>query len=169
MWLACSSSLEISTIDHIPVAPEVVLPIGESDFVVMANDGFYDSPVAHISYYSIAITRSSAPAELEISYNGRAASFGSGVSHIAFHNPSTAPKLRIRRVEIYEVAVDESNLLDEHETVKYDKAICLYREDGMRICFRLEDSIRAFFQVLLTEAQIAEGLNNLSLRVAWEA
>lgn len=169
VWLACSSSLEMSTIDNILVAPEIVLPVAENGFLVMANDGFYDSPIAHVSYYSIGIAWSRNPSNLEISYNGRAASFGAGVSHIAFPHLDRNPRLRITRIEIYEAVVNDANLHDEHETVRYDKAICLYREDGMRICFRLEDSIRAFFQVLLTDAQISVGLGELSIRATLEA
>jgi hypothetical protein len=169
LWLVCSAAFEVSAIDNILIAQEVVLPIEENGFLVMANDGLYDSPVAHVSYYSIGIARSVVPAGLNMSYDGRAASFGSGVSHLNVPHASSATKLRVTRIEVYEAVIHEETISGNHETVCYDKAICLYREDGAKICFRLEDSIRAAFQILFTDAQVSERLKELHLRSTWEA
>lgn len=170
VWLIYSSALEVSALDNVLVAHEIFLPVEEDGFLVMANDGFYDSPIAHVSYYSIGIARSTKPAGLNMTYNSHGvASIGSGVSQVAFPHPVREPKLCITKVEVYETVVREETLSGQRETVRYDKAICLYREDGMKILFRLEDSIRASFQILFTESQVLAGLSNLGLRASWEA
>jgi hypothetical protein len=168
VWLACFSSVELSSLDNILIAQEVVLPVEENGFLVMASDGFYDSPVAHISYYSVGIAFSSNPAGLDMTYNGHAASFGAGVSHVAFYDSTYQRKFQVMKIEIFEAVIYAEATSDGEETVHYDKAICLHRLDGTRICFCLEDGIRAFFQILFTDAQISQALKELCLRATWE-
>jgi hypothetical protein len=154
-WCLYAAPFEINTRDTIICSFWVGIPIDDHHIIIIKNEDYFVTRYVFLNYYSISI-------QLRSWYNNTPHEESWSFMHIVKEN--SISQLRLKSIEIYELRADDENMRGDIDTVIYDKALVFCREEGLRICLRLEDSIAAKFEILINKDQINSGLSGLVLR-----
>ena len=129
------------------------IPI-EGTYLIIQND-WNDTPKEYLDYYHLKIFVSTAPKDLKIEKKKGMKAFSYPTSTISLGVASP-----ISKIEIYQYEED-----GDDESVLYDRAIIVSRDDDLQILFTVDDTIAGQVEFSSDDNLISEVRNKLSLRV----
>ncbi len=128
------------------------IPI-EENYLIIQND-WNDTPKEYLDYYNLKILLSATSKDLKIEKYGDTEAFSYPTSTISLGAASP-----ISKIEIYQY---EEN--GDDESVLYDRAIIISRDDSLQILFTVDDNIAGQVEFSSNDKLISEVREDLRCR-----